>query len=90
VLDPLNTFIDRNPESPYIKDSYKVVVRRWLSRQQVLNRYGKDLAKEDIQNIKDTWSESFGEGTVYGHTYASTIQPMYSNSPGHPVDENGM
>ena len=90
VLDPLNTFIDRNPESPYIKDSYKVVVRRWLSRQQILNRYGKDLTKEDIKNIKDTWSDDFGEGTVYGQTYASTIQPMYANSPGHPIDENGM
>ena len=90
VLDPLNTFIDRNPESPYIKDSYKVVVRRWLSRQQILNRYGKDLTKADIKNIKDTWSDDFGEGTMYGYTHANTMQPMHANSPGHPVDESGV
>ena len=90
VLDPLNTFIDRNPESPYIKDSYKVVVRNWMSRQQILNRYGKDLTREDIKNLKDTWSDDFGEGTIYGLTYANTMQPMYANSPGHPIDENGM
>ena len=90
VLDPLNTFIDRNPDSPYIKDSYKVVVRKWLSRQQILNRYGKDLTRDDIKNIKETWSDDFGEGTIYGYTYANTVQPMYSNSPGHPIDENGM
>jgi hypothetical protein len=90
VLDPLNTFIDRNPESPYIKDSYKVVVRRWLSRQQILNRYGKDLTKADIKNIKDTWSDDFGEGTMYGYTHANTMQPMHANSPGHPVDESGI
>ena len=89
VLDPLNTFIDRNPESPYIKDSYKVVVRRWLSRQQILNRYGKDLTKEDINTIKDTWSDDFGEGTIYGYTYANTLQQPQS-TPGHPVDENGV
>jgi hypothetical protein len=32
ILNPLNTFIDRNPESPYVKDSYRVVVRKWLTR----------------------------------------------------------
>ena len=89
VLDPLNTFIDRNPESPYIKDSYKVVVRKWLSRQQILNRYGKDLTRDDIKNIKETWSDDFGEGTIYGYTYANTMQQPQS-TPGHPVDENGV
>jgi hypothetical protein len=32
VLSPLNTFIDRNPNSPYVKDSYRIVVRRWLTK----------------------------------------------------------
>ena len=90
VLDPLNTFIDRNPESPYIKDSYKVVVRKWLSKQQILNRYGKNLTKNDVKKVKDNWSDDFGEGTLYGYTYANTVQPMYANSPGHPIDENGI
>ena len=89
VLDPLNTFIDRNPESPYIKDSYKVVVRKWLSRQQILNCYGKDLTRDDIKNIKETWSDDFGEGTIYGYTYANTVQ-LPPSTPGHPVDENGV
>ena len=89
VLDPLNTFIDRNPESPYIKDSYKVVVRKWLSRQQILNRYGKDLTRDDVKNIKETWSDDFGEGTIYGYTYANTLQQPQS-TPGHPVDDNGV
>ena len=89
VLDPLNTFIDRNPESPYIKDSYKVVVRKWLSRQQILNRYGKDLTREDIKNIKETWSDDFGEGTIYGYTHANTLQQPQS-TPGHPIDDNGV
>ena len=32
VLSPLNTFIDRNFESPYVKNSYRVVVRHWLTK----------------------------------------------------------
>ena len=90
VLDPLNTFIDRNPESPYIKDSYKIVVRHWLSKQQIRNRYGKDLTKNDLKKLNETWSDDFGEGAVYGYTYANTMSPMYANMPGHPIDENGV
>ena len=68
VLNPLNTFVDRNPDSIYIKDSYRVVVRRWYTRTQVLNKYGRDLTQEDIKTIKDTWKDP-GKSTMYGHTY---------------------
>ena len=90
VLDPLNTFPDRNLESPYIKDSYKIVVRKWLSKQQILSYYGKDLSRDDIKKLKENWSDDFGEGAIYGYTYANSIQPMYANMPGHPIDENGL
>jgi hypothetical protein len=55
-----------------------------------LNYYGKDLSRDDIEKVKETWSDDFGEGTIYGYTYANTIQPMYSNLPGHPVNEDGL
>jgi hypothetical protein len=32
VLNPLNTFIDRNPESPYVRNSYRGVVRYWMTK----------------------------------------------------------
>jgi hypothetical protein len=32
ALSPLNTFIDRNDESPYIKDSTRAVVRHWMTK----------------------------------------------------------
>lgn len=32
ALSPLNTFVDRNLESPYVKDSYRVVVRHWMNK----------------------------------------------------------
>lgn len=68
VLNPLNTFIDRNPDSIYVKDSYRVVVRRWLTRAQVLHKYGPDLTQEDISKIKETWKDP-GRAAIYGHTY---------------------
>ena len=48
VLNPLNTFIDRNIESPYVKNSDRAVVRTWLSKTEVLNKYGKQLSPEEV------------------------------------------
>lgn len=57
VLNPLNVFIDRNPDSIYIKDSYRVVVRSWLTKSQILAKYGKELSKEDISKLRDDWQD---------------------------------
>jgi hypothetical protein len=53
----LNVFPDYNYDSPYIKDAYRVVVRKYLTRNQILNKYGKDLSKEDIAAIKEMWQD---------------------------------
>lgn len=76
VLSPLNTFIDRNPNSPYVKDSYRVVVRKWLSKFEILNMYGKDLSKSDIKTIKESWE--------YGQDFSRIYVRSFSQDPGTP------
>lgn len=96
VLNPLNTFIDRNPESIYIKDSYRVVVRKWLTKSQILNTYGKDLSRDDIEKVKDSWHESFDTSHYYVRSFTDqkTGEPLTDGLdagreivPGFP-DEN--
>jgi hypothetical protein len=71
VLDPRNVFIDRNFDSPYVKDSYRVVVRYWLTKTQILNKYGRDLSKEEINTIK----ENFNNGSAdYSRFYIRNMQ----------------
>lgn len=70
VLSPLNTFFDKNPESPYIKDSYRVVVRKWLTKTQILNIYGKEMSKEDLEKIKELWRDSFDTSTYYIRSFS--------------------
>ena len=77
VLNPLNTFIDRNPNSPFVKDSYRVVVRKWMNKREILNLYGKDLSPEDRQSIKDEWE--------YSRDYSTTYVRSYQNADGTPA-----
>lgn len=65
ILSPLNTFIDRNPESPYVKDSYRVVIRKWMSKSQILNEFGKDLSVQDRKDLEDAWHDSFNTQSYY-------------------------
>ena len=62
ILNPLDTFIDQNPNSPYIKDSYRVVVRKWLTKSQIINKYGKELAEDDLEKLKENWKQYAYEG----------------------------
>ena len=69
ILDPRNTFFDINPESNYLKDSYRCVVRRWLTKSQILNEYGNELSKKDIKDIEDTWNDlCWDSGSYYVRT----------------------
>lgn len=65
VLDPLNTYIDKNPNSPYVKDSYRAVIRKWYTKTQILNLYGQDLSKEDRDLLEDSWKGAMGDYNSY-------------------------
>lgn len=93
ALNPLNVFPDLNYESPYIKDSYRVVIRTYLTRDEVLNRYGKDLSKEDISKVKELWKDHlYYSDSVYVRSMVDACgQPMTSGirageeiTPGYP------
>lgn len=64
-LNPLNVFPDFNYDSPYIKDSYRVVVRTFLTRNEILNKYGKELSKEEIEKVKDMWQDHLATSNSY-------------------------
>ena len=52
VLDPRDTFIEMNPNSPYVKESNKAVARRWLTPSTILSMYGNKISKENRNKIK--------------------------------------
>ena len=75
-LNPLDVFPDLNYESPYINQSYRIVVRKYLTRNEILNEYGKDLSKEDKSKLEDLWSESIeNTGSYFVRTYSKEGTP---------------
>lgn len=79
VLNPLNTFVDRNPESPYVKDSYRAVIRKWMTKQQILNEYGKDLDDESRQELEDMYEHYSDSSYLY-------IRAMENQVGCRPID----
>lgn len=72
ILNPINTFIDRNPESPYLKHSARAVHREYLTKHQILARYGEVLNKEDLEVLEnmEAYSQD-GSTTTYLRSYDS-------------------
>lgn len=97
VLSPLNTFIDRNFESPYIKDSYRVVIRHWLTKNQILNKYGKDMSSADRSTLIEKWDSIYDTAIYYirmgetnGLPVTEGLQAGTEVTPGYPNNRDGM
>lgn len=52
VLNPFDVFFDKNPNSPYVKTSPRVVHRRWMYRDQILAKYGQFLTTADMDELQ--------------------------------------
>lgn len=96
ALNPLNTFIDRNIESPYVKDSYRAVVRTWMTKEQILNKYGDYLSKKDKDILNDKWESMYSNAMYYvklqdrsnGIPATDGIQAGVEVTPGYPNTQN--
>lgn len=95
ALNPLNTFVDRNPDSVYVKDSYRVVVRRWLTKQQILNKYGSQLDAASINELEEMFEGYYDSSYVYVRSFnnQATGAPLTDGLeagkevvPGFPTD----
>ena len=96
ALSPLNTFIDRNFESPYIKNSYRAVVRSWMTKNQILNEYGKDMKQFDRKLLDEKWDSVYENAMYYvrmgetgGIPNTDGIQAGAEVTPGYPDSRNG-
>lgn len=92
VCEPLNTFIDRNINSPYVKDSYRAVIRNWLSVDQIKNEYGKEMSQDDLKLLEEKWSSIYDTSAYYvrmnncqNHLHSNGLLANVEVTPGYPT-----
>ena len=56
ILNPLDTFIERNHNEFYLNKSRRAVIRRWMTREQILSEFADDLSSEAINRLKTMFS----------------------------------
>lgn len=53
LCDPLNTWVDKDPKSRYMKNGYKAVVRKWMTAEEIEIKYGDFLSQSDLKEIRN-------------------------------------
>ena len=99
ILDPLNTFVDKNPSSTYIKNSYRSVVREWMTKSQIRSIYGNLLSAEDLKDLDDMYETLTDCSSIYIRSYnnaetgfpdSNGLEAGRELSPGLPNEEYGI
>lgn len=62
VLNPLDTFIERNKNAFYLNKSPRAVVRKWMTKEQILVEFGDELGAEAKSTIDKYFSTSEAAG----------------------------
>lgn len=53
ILNPLYTFIERNPNSPYLKNSYRSLIKRRMNKNEILSKYGHHMNKDSLSALNE-------------------------------------
>jgi len=69
VLDPLNTFIDRNRNYNYVKYSYRAVYREMYTKSEILNEYGNELTKKQIDDLDSQYETITDNSAIYVRSF---------------------
>lgn len=63
VLNPITTFVEKNPNSPYLADSYRVVIKRFMSVSDIILEYRPYLKEEHIKMLKEDAAKTASENS---------------------------
>ena len=86
VLNPLDTFVERNHNEYYLNKSPRACIRRWLTKEQIFHEFGDELsaeAKTLLREKKERGVENYG--AVYVRTpypAAKEANPRLQRTPG--------
>lgn len=68
VTNPLDTFIERNPNEFYLNKSPRAVIRKWKTEEEILMEYGDEMS-EEAKSTLSARGEHYQSGETYVHSY---------------------
>lgn len=71
ILNPIDTFVERNHNEFYLNKSSRCVVRRYLTKEQILSEYYEELTEEAINNLNEN------EGSKDSDNYSYVQVPIH-------------
>lgn len=74
VLNPLDTFIERNPNSYFLNKSRRAVIRKWLTKEEILEEFGDRLSDSAISDLESYFEGNYRED--YGFDYVTIPTSM--------------
>ena len=94
VFNPMNVFFDKTPDSQYVKDCRRIVIRRWMTKYQIIQEYGEYLTRNDIDDIDEKFSHYEVRLDDYIYSMPGMPAPVISGLddsdhetvPGYPYD----
>lgn len=72
VLNPIDTFIERNPNSFFLNKSRRAVIRRWLTKDEILEEYGDELTDEAINKVEDYFADMHQGNNLYDYVVVNS------------------
>ena len=94
LCDPLNTWVDKDPKSRYMKNGYKAVVRKWMTAEELEIKYGDYLSDKDLKQIRE-WKNFYEEDGQYALVTGQSarcgdLNGIWSGVGVHPYDSDYM
>ena len=62
ILNPIDTFIERNPNEFYLNKSPRAVIRKYMTKDQILTEYGDELSSDAKAKLEDNQGK-YDEGS---------------------------
>ena len=56
VLNPLDTFVERNPNEFFLNKSRRAVIRRWLTKDEIFEEFGEELSDKAASELEEYYS----------------------------------
>lgn len=71
ALNPIDTFVERNRNEFYLNKSPRAVVRKWLTKDQILAKYSEELNAEAKEKIDSYFTDqTINSNTIFVRTPA--------------------